>query len=132
MTNDIKEKILERFNKEAFVTGNHISIETLEDGFARIKMDVGDGCANQFGNIHGGALCTLVDQVSGTAAQTDGRNYVVTGVNVNYVKNQDHGPVFAEGRVSHCGRRTAVVEVRIYGDDRKLLVVGTGNLMCLD
>jgi len=82
---------------------------------------------NMFGAAHGGYAATLLDSAMGCAVHTTvprGSGYTTIDLTINYVRpvTVETGPVRAEGRVLHAGRRTATAEGR-------LVAVGDGKLL---
>ena len=55
-----------------------------------------------------------------------GSHYTTVDLTINYVRSirAETGPVRAEGRVLHAGRRTATTEGRLTAPDGKLLAHG--------
>jgi uncharacterized protein (TIGR00369 family) len=88
-------------------------------------MDVGDHSLNAAGNLHGGAIATLIDVTSGIAAARSGsyrpgENAIVTSdIHVRYLGRTTTASVRAEARVLRAGRQLVVVETRVLdGHDR--------------
>jgi uncharacterized protein (TIGR00369 family) len=85
---------------------------------------------NMFGAAHGGWAATLLDSAMGCAVHTTvprGSGYTTVDLTINYVRpvRVETGPVRAEGRVLHAGRRTATAEGRLVAAaDGKLLAHG--------
>ena len=85
---------------------------------------------NMFGAAHGGYAATLLDSAMGCAVHTTvprGSGYTTVDLTINYVRpvTVETGPVRAERRVLHAGRRTATAEGRLVAvSDGKLLAHG--------
>ena len=85
---------------------------------------------NMFGAAHGGYAATLLDSAMGCAVNTvvpRGSGYTTIDLTINYCRpvTVETGPVRAEGRVLHAGRRTATAEGRLVSvGDGKLLAHG--------
>lgn len=82
---------------------------------------------SMFGAAHGGYAATLLDSAMGCAVHTTvprGSGYTTVDLTINYVRpvTVGTGPVRAEGRVLHAGRRTATAE-------GKLVATGDGRLL---
>ncbi len=85
---------------------------------------------NPIGSVHGGWAATLLDSCMGCAVHTmleAGQGYTTAELHVNYVRalEKDTGPVRAEGRVIHAGRRIATAEGKLFGADDRLYAHGT-------
>jgi len=98
-----------------FVTGPDPAVVTVD-------MPVARGAFNGSGNLHGGAIATLVDVASGSAAARagtfrPGENTLVTAdLHVRYLGRPKSGTVRAEARVMRAGRQLIVVECRVADD----------------
>jgi uncharacterized protein (TIGR00369 family) len=87
-----------------------------------VEMPVAPGAFNGSGNLHGGAIATLVDVASGSAAARagtfrPGENTLVTAdMHVRYLGRPKGAVVRAEARVMRAGRQLIVVECRVADD----------------
>jgi acyl-coenzyme A thioesterase 13 len=108
-------------------TGFHRSLADLEivhvgAGVVRARLVVRDAVQNFFGNFHGGAIATLVDDV-GTFAVMAADHYhrpgVTTDLHVSYLKSATAGDaVLIEAAVVSCGLTLAFVEVTLTSESR--------------
>jgi len=129
---DAIEKLTkERHSKNAFMHHNFMEVELVEMDRAVISLEVRPESKNPYGTVHGGAMFTLADNATGTAAHTDGRSYLTQGGDLHFLSNVTEGVVRAEGRVRHRGRRTCLVDVDITGEDGTLLATGAFTLFCV-
>lgn len=91
-------------------------------------MPVREEAFNSTGNLHGGALATLVDVSAGTAAALNsafepGKNTIVTAdMHVRYLGRPRGDTVRAESRVLRAGRQLVVVECHVLDPDDRLIV----------
>jgi uncharacterized protein (TIGR00369 family) len=89
------------------------------------------------GLVHGGLAVTLLDSAMGGAVQTRlpaGTGYTTLEIKVNFARamTRDTGPVLAEGRVVHAGRKVVTTEGRVIAEDSgKLLAHGTSTCLVL-
>jgi uncharacterized protein (TIGR00369 family) len=87
-----------------------------------VEMPVAAGAFNGSGNLHGGAIASLVDVASGSAAARagtfrPGHNTLVTAdLHVRYLGRPKGTVVRAEARVMRAGRQLIVVECRVADD----------------
>jgi uncharacterized protein (TIGR00369 family) len=94
-----------------------------------VEMPVAAGAFNGSGNLHGGAIATLVDVASGSAAARagtfrPGHNTLVTAdMHVRYLGRPKGTVVRAEARVMRAGRQLIVVECRVADDLGNLIAV---------
>ena len=110
-------------------------------------VEVGEGVAvfegapsrsyyNPIGTIHGGWYGTLLDSCMACAVQStleQGAGYTTVEYSVNLVRAilEDSGPVRAEGRLVHRGRRMATADGRLVDSRGKLLAHGTTTCMIM-
>jgi uncharacterized protein (TIGR00369 family) len=90
-----------------------------EPGTVVVEMPVAPPAFNGSGNLHGGALATLIDVAAGSCAgRASGfdpfQNSLVTAdLHVRYLGRPKAGPVRAVARLIRSGRMLIVVEVRV-------------------
>jgi acyl-coenzyme A thioesterase 13 len=105
-----------------------LHIGEVASGRATASLVVEEGVRNYFGNLHGGAIATLVDQVGTIAimsADRDGRPGVTTDLNVSYFAPGKAGAtVSIEADVLKSGKTLACVEVSLRRDDGALIARG--------
>ena len=130
--NELEETMRERLKKNQFMSYNHIELEPVEPDYAVFRLDIRPESRNIFGMVHGGALYTMADNAAGSAAHTDGRNYVTQNGSLHFLRNQTEGTVRATGRVRHRGRSTVLVSVDITGQDQRLLATGEFSFFCVE
>ena len=118
--------------KNAFSNYNLIRLESVEDDRAVYAMELRPENRNQYGMAHGGALYTLADDAAGTAAYSDGRNYVTQYGDLHFLDNRSSGTIRAMGRVRHRGRTTVLVDVELTDEAGKLLATGSFTYFCVD
>ena len=121
-----------RLRENAFTRHNFFVLETVERDRAVFKLTIRPESKNPYGMIHGGAIYTLADNATGTAAHTDGRYYVTQTSALHFLRNQSEGTVRATATVRHRGRSTVLTAVDITGDDGKLIATGEFTFFCVD
>jgi uncharacterized protein (TIGR00369 family) len=92
---------------------------------------------NPIGTVHGGLAGTLLDSCMSCAVQTNlnaGQGYTTLEYRVHLVRAMmdTTGPVRAEGKVVHMGRRTATAEGRIVDSNGRLYAHGTTTCLIMD
>jgi len=91
----------------------------IEPGAVAVEMPVEADAMNASGNLHGGAIATLVDVAAGAcAARASGfdplrQSLVTADLHVRYLGRPKGDTVRAEARVMRSGRMLIVVEVRV-------------------
>ena len=89
------------------------------DGTVVVEMPVAAPAFNGSGNLHGGALATLVDVAAGSCAgRASGfdpfrESLVTADLHIRYLGRPKASPVQAEARVVRSGHMLKVVEVRV-------------------
>ena len=131
-TEQIRQNTEQRMRKNAFMLHNHIELESVDKDRAVFKLDIRPESCNPYGMVHGGAIYTLADNATGSAAHTDGRNYVTQSGTLHFLRNQREGIIRAQARVRHRGRSTVLVAVDVVGDDGTLLASGEFSFFCVD
>ena len=121
-----------RLRENAFTRHNFFELETVERDRAVFKLTIRPESKNPYGMVHGGAIYTLADNATGTAAHTDGRYYVTQTSALHFLRNQSEGTVRATATVRHRGRSTVLTAVDITGDDGRLIATGEFTFFCVD
>lgn len=94
--------------------------------------------ANAFGgtgNLHGGALATLIDVASAIAASRQSpfdheeQSLVTTDLHVRYLGRPHGDRVRAEAKVLRAGRQLIVVECRVLDDDDRIIAAADFSSM---
>ena len=131
-TEQIRQNTEQRMRKNAFMLHNHIELESVDKDRAVFKLDIRPESCNPYGMVHGGAIYTLADNATGTAAHSDGRYYVTQTSALHFLRNQSRGTVRATAWVRHRGKSTVLTSVDITGEDGKLLATGEFTFFCVD
>ena len=90
-----------------------------EPGVVRVSMPVRESAFNASGNLHGGALATLIDVAAGScSARASGfdpetQSLVTADLHVRYLGRPKGDRVVAEARLMRAGRMLIVVEIRV-------------------
>jgi uncharacterized protein (TIGR00369 family) len=89
---------------------------------------------NPMGMVHGGAVCTLLDTVTGSAMHTtlpEGVGYTSVEIKVNYLKavTATSGPLTAVGTVVKAGSRIGFTEGRVTDASGNLVATATSTLL---
>jgi uncharacterized protein (TIGR00369 family) len=99
-----------------------------------VTMELSDqfrGAAS--GSVHGGMLATLADVTCALALTGTYDNFaempVTTDMHVRYYRQPRSGPLKAEGRLVHGGRRLRSVECAVVDADDRTLVRATATYM---
>jgi uncharacterized protein (TIGR00369 family) len=111
-------------------------IVAAEPNVARFAGDPARSQYNPMGQVHGGWACTLLDSAMGSAVMTTcdaETGYTTTQLSIYLTAAIDEktGPVTAEGRIVHRGRRVATAEGRLTDASGRLLAHGTTSCLLL-
>lgn len=94
-----------------------------------VKMPVRAEAYGSSGNLHGGAIATLIDVAAASAAARNsnfepGKNSLVTAdLHVRYLGRPNGDMVFAHAKVIRAGRQLVVVECRVVDADDRIIAV---------
>ena len=112
-----------------FLSHNHIHIRSVSPEGARVSAEVRPESRNAAGFVHGGLLMLLVDVAASQAAMADDGQYVTQNTFVSFLSNVKEGTLTAESETVKRGRRTALIRVRVFSEERKLLADATVTMM---
>jgi uncharacterized protein (TIGR00369 family) len=109
--------------------------EGVDPSLAVVRMPVRAEAYGASGNLHGGAIATLVDVASATAAARNsafvpGQNTLVTAdLHVRYLGRPKGTYVEARAHVVRAGRQLIVVECRVFDEREHVIAVGDFSSM---
>lgn len=108
---------------------NGIKLTELGENHAECRVELTNDSFNLQGFIHGGLLFAICDVATGYAVSGDSRRCVTSGASFNFLREvrPDQKYIRAVGEPIKIGRRTAVVEGRVYDDSDRLVAKGTFN-----
>ncbi|MCX7621588.1 MAG: PaaI family thioesterase [Acidimicrobiales bacterium] len=107
----------------------------VSEGIVVVSMPVRPEAFGQGGNLHGGAIATLIDVASASAAARasafePGKNSLVTAdLHVRYLGRAKGNTVSAYASVVRSGRQLVVVECRVLDDLGNLVAVADFSSM---
>ncbi|WP_294855355.1 PaaI family thioesterase [uncultured Oscillibacter sp.] len=120
-----------RIMQNHFMTYNLIELSMLEQDRAECRLTLREESTNPYGMLHGGALYTMADCATGSAAHSDGRTYVTQNSSMNFLANIKEGTAVASASVVHRGRKTCLVNVNITSEATgRLLATGSFTFFC--
>jgi uncharacterized protein (TIGR00369 family) len=100
-----------------------------------VSMPVRPEAFGSSGNLHGGALATLIDVASASAAARNsnfepGKNTLVTAdLHVRYLGRPKGEMVYAKAKVVRAGRQLVVVECRVVDVEERVIAVADFSSM---
>ncbi len=101
------------------------------DGTATVEMTTTEDMANHSGFVHGGMISTLADSAMGRSLRTlkPGVTRAMSfDLKLNFISAAKIGETLrATGSVIHAGRRTAVAECRVEGENKRLVATASAT-----
>lgn len=120
--NDVLSVLRDRFSREPYSQIFGMEIAELEPGHARVQMQTTDRMNNLFSSTHGGAIYSLLDAAFELTVNSHGTVAVALQVNVNYLSAAVPGEkLTAEGREVNRSRKISACEIRVTGEDGRLV-----------
>ena len=110
----------------------HLGVHTvaLDDGHARVELDLKPEFTNSFGTAHGGVIMTLLDVALCQAARTqhpDAPGIVTIDMATSFIAGGT-GRLVADGRVLKPGRSTIFAEAEVRNSDGTLVAKAIGTV----
>jgi len=98
----------------------------MEGGHSEARWTPAVKWANPVGNVHGGYLGVLIDDVAGMAiVSLVGGSAPTVSLQVDYLHQMPIGKTYrAVGEVVRAGKATAIVDVHVYDPDDQLVARG--------
>ena len=104
-----------------------------DEGNLEMQFVVRDDILNPMGNIHGGAVAAIVDEILGFQIflqSAEDAAYVSMTMNIDFLKAAKEGEVItAVPKVVRIGKKTANVTCQLINEEGKLIAQGTSNFM---
>jgi acyl-CoA thioesterase len=127
ITPEIEQKIRDRFETNHFPRLLGIEIDSIENGTARLSVEVTEKLLQLAGVMHGGAIATLIDTAVAMAivsvSERDSK-FTTVELKINYLRPLKEGRVVAEARLIQNGRRIIVADCDVFDAQGKLAAKG--------
>lgn len=109
------------FKKDSFA--NHTGIELLEvkKGYAKACLEIKPVHLNGGGVCQGGVIFTLADFAFAVATNSHAQLTLSVTSNINFLKSESKGFLYAEAREIFCHKKLSNCEVRITNDSEELI-----------
>ena len=117
----------EFFDRDRFAAMIGAELIEIRQGYARARMLVTSEHLNGAGQCQGGAIFTLADLAYAAAVNSHLTLTVAISTNITYVSNVSEGYIYAEATEVVNHRRVPFTEVRITGEDGRLLAIFTST-----
>ncbi len=116
---------LDRVNTaHQFSYENGIELTYVEPGLARGVLHAGPNSINPHGMIHGGAITTLADTISGSCACSKGGDCVTCGCTMEFLRAA-YGDLYCEATPKKMGRSLSVIQAVVKDTQGKTIATGT-------
>jgi uncharacterized protein (TIGR00369 family) len=105
-----------------------------EGGEAEVRITPRPFLLNRSGVVHGGVLCTLMDEAIGWAAYSrlgEGAQLVTAELKINFLEAAASGTLTAHGRVIRQGKHLVVGEGDVLDHDGRRVARGLGTWMII-
>ena len=111
-----------------------MKVERVEPGLAILSMPISEEVRGYFdGSVHGGMLATFADAASASCLD-DAYDFnthfsVTTDLHVRYYRQPKGGPLVAEAKLVHGGRRLLSTECSVTDAEGRVLIRTTATFM---
>ncbi len=123
----------EGFHTSEFSRTLGVRLIHVGESTARLALAQDTHLHNRSGQMHGGAIFSLVDIAMGLACSSShgfDRRSVTLECKINYLRAVSEGEIECLARVIHAGRRTLVVEAEVTQGER-LVAKAQGTFACV-
>lgn len=104
------------------------AVHSMRDGKAEATWTPTPDMANPVGNVHGGVVATIIDEMTGAAviSMIEAGSAPTVSLHIDFLNPIPIGPTYtAIGEVVRLGRSTAVADARVLAEDGTVLARGT-------
>lgn len=102
-----------------------VMVTKVEPGYAEGVLEVGENSINPHGNVHGGALATLMDTVSGCCACSRGGSCVTANCTMEFLRPACAPRITCVATPKKLGRTLSVVQAELRNAKGELVATGT-------
>jgi uncharacterized protein (TIGR00369 family) len=112
-----------------------LEIAEMGDRYALLSMPVRPEAFNSTGNLHGGAIATLIDVAAGTAAargsgfEPGRQSIVTTDLHVRYLGRPHGDMIYARADLLKAGRQLIVVDCRVTDVEDRVIASADFSMM---
>ena len=127
--------IREKFESNHFPRSLGIELDSIEQGRARLSLEVKQQHLQLAGVMHGGAIATLIDTAVAFAivgaSQPEAR-FTTIEMKVNYLSPIRKGRITADAKLIRDGRRIVVADCDVFDSEGRLAAKGLLTYMRLN
>lgn len=124
---------IRRLRNQGFAKDIEFSTTCIREGYAYGELDIQERHLNPIRSVHGGVLFTMADTIGGAAASSYGKWPTTVCGNINYVNPAINcRKLYAQASEIKAGKRSAVYEIKITDDRKRLIAVATLTYFYVD
>ena len=109
-----------------------ITLEKIDEGFARFRMPFRKELTQAYGVVHGGAIASLADTAVAFALMTmvqPGERVTTAEFKINFLSSVTNGEMIGEARIINKGRKLVLADMEVKNEEGKLLAKGIATYM---
>jgi uncharacterized protein (TIGR00369 family) len=110
----------------------HYKLLIVEPGYIEASVTVRKEMTNPSGQLHGGMIGMISDELCGLSFYSMGHDtfYTTVSLNINYLFGAPLGSeIIVKAKVIRAGKRMANVECYLYDNEDRIIAHATSNLM---
>lgn len=111
-----------------------ISLEKIDEGYARFRLPFQKELTQGFGVVHGGAIATLADSAVAYALLSlvqPGERVATAEFKINYLATVNSGDLIGEARIINKGGKLALGDMEVRDEKGKLVAKGLATYIIL-
>jgi uncharacterized protein (TIGR00369 family) len=111
-----------------------ITLEEIDQGFARFRMPFRKELTHAYGVVHGGAIASLADTAAAFALMTmiqPGEKVTTAEFKINFLSPVPRGEMIGEARIVNKGKKLVLADMEVKNEEGKLLAKGIATYMIL-
>lgn len=111
-----------------------ISLEKIDEGYARFRLPFQKELTQGFGVVHGGVIATLADTAVAYALLSlvqPGERVATAEFKINYLATVTSGDLIGEARIINKGGKLALGDMEVRDEKGKLVAKGLATYMIL-
>jgi len=130
---EYRERMLRAVNMpHQFSCASGVRILDIRPDYAEGELIVGPDSLNLSGNVHGGALCTLADEVAGCCACSHGGDCVTTNSTMEFLRPANGSKITCVATPKRMGRTLSVIQVELTNEQGAAVAAGTFTFYMLE
>ena len=111
-----------------------ITLEKIDEGFARFRMPFRKELTQAYGVVHGGAIASLADTAVAFALMTivqPGERVTTAEFKINFLSSVTNGEMIGEARIVNKGKKLVMADMEVKNEEGKLVAKGIATYMIL-